>query len=509
MIRKDIFKEVGKLKPSFSTLNQDEVNFSSIFIVPVPHKVHEIRKVDEFFQNVEEFWNVKNNSIEKDLALWDIKQYIKKNIFESLDIKSSKEKQNFIYDKKNLLLSNKDINTNKKITFTFDGLKLILNEIDLWIMDGNIAFFVYKIEFHKDNIYDINTISTKINRYLRDYKKLSIDLVSKEVFHNSDNGTDLIEYFMCLTMNKDKKSFLNVVYKDNKFKVNSDLEIINNSTFYAKTITALHINEDNVEVKGATQVIAPIMEKLYESASVNIGILEELSYLLGTTSAYDFDEEPAFIAYTGYVYPIIKDNGINIWKFWSGVSLEDSLAFFSINKGGSGIVFNAKTNNYFLYAMNLYVNIRLKYIESYLIDKDFINIDRILPSVQEIQVLKNHYIASQISLKFQPNYINNKINLGLKNNELVNEIENNLEKTLELTKYNTDIVFSIAAGLITLSGVWLNGDFILYLYSSYPYITSITGIILAVLIGMLIVNKSAVIKFLKQTYKKIKRIVSI
>ena len=521
MIRKDIFKELGRLKPS---LYHSEVNFSSTFIIPIPHNVHKLnnsKDIESFFETVHKHWDIKNIAIENTLGLWDIKKYIKKNIFEPLVIFNSKRiKEDFIYEKKNILLSNKDSKNNKNIEFEFEfqhrvngesvqkKLQLILKEIDLWIMDGSIAFFAYKIELSKDNIYDVNTISTQLNRNLRDYKNLSIDLHSKKVFHNSKKGMDLIEYFMRLTMNQDKKSFLNVVYQDKKFDVDSDLEVINDSTFYAKTITALHVKEDSVKVQSQVFAITPIAEELSESASVNIGILEELSYLLGTTSSYDFDEELAYVAYAGYVYPIIKDNGINIWKFWSGIALQDSVAFFSIDQGGSGIVYNSKTSNYFLYVINLYVSIRLKYIENYLIDKDFLNIDRILQSVQEVQVLKNHYIASEISLRFQPNHINEKINLGLKNHELLNEIEDNLAKTLELTKYNTGMVVSIVAGLITFSGVWLNGDLITELYTNHPYVTSITGIFFILGLSIAVHNKSSVLKFVTKKIVQLKRLLT-
>ena len=128
---------------------------------------------------------------------------------------------------------------------------------------------------------------------------------------------------------------------------------------------------------------------------------------------------------------------------------------------------------------------------------------------QEIQVLKNHYIASEISLRFQSNHINNKINLGLMNYELLNEVEDNLEKTLDLTKYNTDIVISAAAGFITFSGLWLNGDSISNLYNAHPYITFLMGAVLVVLVAVVVTFKSVVIKFGKQQVIKIKRLLGM
>ncbi|WP_455756443.1 hypothetical protein [Sulfurimonas sp.] len=504
MTREKIFKEIGHLKPSISTKNYKNVNFSSIFIVPIPHNFHDVRNIIDVFEDMQKNWIIKNNSIKKDLFLHDIKKYIKNFTFEKFDLNNKKDLKSVVYDKKNLYLSYK----NKNMSFSYDEIYFILKEIDLWIMDGNIALFAYKVELDKNNIYDIDTLSKKMNRELRDFRSLTIDTKNNKLYYkNSNIGIPLLEYFISLTNNVQEGSFLNVLHNDNKFIVNSDLDVIEASTYYAKMITALHINEDSVYINNVPYTISKILDKLSEKATIDLGILEELSYILATTSSYDFKSELGFVAYEGYTYPIIQENGINIWKLWSGIALQDSVAFFSVSEGGSGIVFNAKTSNYFIYILNIYVSIRLKYIENYLIDKDFINIERVLPSVREIQILKNHYIASEIAVKFQHNYINDKINYGLKTNHMIEEVENNVQTTLELTKNNTDIVFSLGAGIATLSSMWLTSDSIIQIYNDYPYLTLLGVIILSILIVVAVSKKSMLIRRIKNGFKIVKRFV--
>jgi hypothetical protein len=498
MNRQQIINEIGQLKPS---RNPDKtLNYSSIFIIPVPHRVHKIKQKDVklFFKRMQINWELKNNTIEEDLYIYDIKDYVKNSIFEDIVFKDDiKKKKNFIYDKKNFFLSYKQ----KQINLEFDKLKFILTDIDLWIMDGNVAFFTYKIELDPVHIYDVNTISTKLNRELRDFKNITINIEEKKLYYRQKNlGEPLLKYFFSLTQGEDlKQSFLNFNYED--INLSNDFNSISTSTYYAKTITALHVKEDYVNIDGKKYEISSIKDSLSEKVTIDLGILEELSYLLGTTSAFDFEEELGYISYENYTYSIIKEQGINIWKYWSGVALEDSIAFFSISNGGSNIVKLSQTSNYYIYILNLYANIRLKYIESDLLDKDFVNIERVLVLEREIQILKNYYIATQIAVKFQPNYINNKISVGLKTTNLLNEVENNLEVTRELTKNNTDIVFSIGAGIATLSSIWLSNEVIVNLYYKYPIGTYVAIIFFIPLIIFLASKRSLIIKIIKKLFK--------
>ena len=499
MDRVSIIKEVGKLKPSiFEETNS--VNFSSTFIVPIPHNVHKSLNATSFFKNIDKNWEIKNDTIEKDLSLYDIKKYIKESMFQKIP-KGEKQKRNFILDGNNLYLRYKHTIPLIK----YGNIQLVLSRIDLWIMEGNIAFFTYMVELNTENLLDINTISSKINRDLRDFRELSINIEKQELyFRDKDNGISIVEYFLSLTKN-DKKSFLNIEFNDSSFNVEDDLQTIHESSYYAKMITALHIDDDHIKIADKDYPITSISDTLKENVNIDIGILSELSFLLGTTASFDFKSELEYVNHENYTYTHIQEQGINIWKFWSGIALLDSVAFISVKKGGSGITYAAKTSNYFIYMLNLYVNIRLEFFENYIIDKDFISIERIYPAVKEIQRIKNHYIANQVSRKFQPNHIHKKIAEGLNNNDVLSEIEENIATTLELTKNNTDIVFSIASGLAAISSIWLSGDMIVKWYNTHPYITTATIFIFVMASVVVVSKKSYIIRLIKQSFKSLKR----
>jgi hypothetical protein len=517
MIRKEIIEEFGKLKPSVNTYDPENINFSSIFIIPIPHQIHKVKDVKNLYNRIQKNWTIKNNTIEKDLSIYDIKKYIKDGTFEKINLKENssdfkKGLKDFIDNAKHLYLRH----NSKKLLLKYEDIKFILTEIDLLIMDNNIAFFTYKIELDKDNLIDVNTISAKLNRNLRDYKNLCIDIDKRKIYTKKSEELDktvqisLLSYFMSLTYDDKQNSFLNVNYTPaSSFDVDSELSIIQTSTYYAKMITAVHVDSSSVNVSGTEEEIAPIANKLSEDVIVDIGILEELSYLFGSTSSYAFHKELEYVSHEGYTYQMIKEKGINIWKLWSGISLQDSVAFVSINQGGANIVQSAKKSNYLIYIINIYVNIRLKCIEHYLIDKDFINIERIIPLAREIQILKNNYITSEISVKFQPNYINERISLGLKNDLLLEEVENNLQITLDITKNNTDIVFSIGAALVSLVSIWLTNNLIIELYNKYPYTTFFTIITLLILIIVAFTKKSMLIRLVKRGLKFIKSAIGI
>jgi len=549
--RQDIFKEVGKLYPSRD--EKGNVSFSSVFIVPVAHNVHNVQNIVQFFDEVKENWEIKNDSMEKDLRLAEIKEYVKKDSFGKIEGETDSEKikrkkieslKNIIYDKKNLYLCYKKKNIvstykynykDKENKDKYEEFNIFLKEIDLWIMDGHIAFFAYKIALDPNSSYDIDTLSSKLNRSLRDFKELTIDIENAKLYfkekenqekenqekenqekenqekdnkekknQEKDKGVKLFEYLLSLTTNKKGVSFLNLPQKDST--LHKDLLVIENSTYYAKMLTALHIDEKEVVVGQEKYPLAPLAATLSERVMVDVGILEECSYLLGTTSSYDFAQEMGFVANEGYAYSLIQNNGINIWKFWSGVALQDSVAFFSVADGGQGIVYASASTNYFMYIINLYISTRLKFIENFLIDKDFINIERVLPSVREIQVLKNHYIANEIAVKFQPNYINDKIAKGLQNAKLLAEVEKNLHTTFEITKNNTDVVFSLGAGVATLGSMWLTGDNIAKLYETYPIATFGGVVVILVLVVVVASKKSFVIRKIKQLYKRVIRL---
>jgi hypothetical protein len=488
--RQQKFQAIGKLKPSVS--KEGFVNFSSTFIIPIPHNLHKTKNVTKLFVDVDRNWEVKNDTFEKDLWLYDIKKYIKNNMFTAVP-KDEKKKKNFILDNKNLYLKRK---MNKTVFDLVENAttkaQVAMDSVELW-------FFTYQISLDAPNNLDVNAISTVLNRNLRNFRSLKIDEKEKKIYAgNSAQGVPFIDYLFSLT-SVEGKSFLNIEIES--FEREGDLHPIFNSTYYAKMMTAAHIDERSVDIDGEKVRIADVAPNLSETVTIDFGHLEELPYILATTSSFDFACEEAFIGYEEYIYKNIQENGINIWKYWSGIALQDSVAFFSIHAGGAGVVNASKSGYYFLYMLSLYSNIRLKYYEQYLIDEDFINIERIYPLGKDIQKLQNQYMANEVAMKFQPNHIHEKMNQGLKNGALLEEVESNIQTTLELTKQNTDAVISVALYIATFSGMWLSKDVIFEIYAQHPIIMTIVVVMTSFLLALGISRKSFVIKLVKNSAK--------
>lgn len=529
MKRIEILKKIGNSVPSIYHDREKDIeslNFGSIFIIPFTHNFYQQKYDDSINKKINENWEINNNEVESTFFCSEIKKHVLESFLPTIN--EGKEKEHFLF-KKNYSLRYKG----DKESFIFkhkgNDYKLLFKEIDLWIMKREIAFISYQIELEKENIEKIETISTVINRELRDFRSLYINLEDKTIEEIPSEGKkkkeflkdkiSLLRYFLELTVDKNtKESFLNVditsiekkfslvsnkEQKENDLTNETEKEIIYDSTQYAKMITSIHISDSKIEI----EEIVPLEESIKNSFEFNI--IAEASYNLGTVSSFDLSKEKSFLMNEQYVYNNLNKTGIHIWKFWSGVVLKDSCSFFSLNEGRSDIVFKAKSTYYFLYILTFYINLRLKFYEHYLIDEDFIDIDKIYPLEKEIQDLKNQLIPQEISLRFQPNIVSEKINLAFNNVALLDSVESKVQNTYKYTKANTDVVFSFIVSFITLGTMWLSMDDIKHFYEESPLLTLIIFISLTIFAGFLYIKRSSVIKFLKGLIKKTKRKIDI
>jgi len=197
--------------------------------------------------------------------------------------------------------------------------------------------------------------------------------------------------------------------------------------------------------------------------------------------------------------------GINIWKYWSGIALQDSLAFFAIGQNNSGIVNQARYSIYFIYMLNLYINYSLRYFEHKLIDREFVSIENIHPLYLELQRLKNQFISEEVSSRFQPNYIHEAIIRGMRTKEILAETKENMRETLELTRQNTGIFVTVAITLFSIAGFWLNHEMLANLFNSHPWSMSFAGLIALIVIITAILMRSNIVRifnrFARRLYK--------
>lgn len=493
-MRKEFFKAIGESTPDI---------FQSTYIIPFCHDVHSIKDDEElssFAKTLESSgWNILNNN-KADLFLHDIKQYLKDSLLPEFPSKIEEQKV-FIQSKKSLVLRSKKFTSLKLKYFPREQedpnnpkhqeFSLNLSSIDIWLLSENIGLFVFHVE--QSHQYIIDQYSTIINRTLRDYKNIyaledtnSINISNKSL----ENGSKLIDLCFELTKKKNSdKSFLNINSIDKE-------DIISQSTHYAKMLTSVYVDKKEIDINNKKFDIVESRDKLTEETSTDFNYFDELPYLLATTSSFDPSKEPTFIAHRRYLYDNLQSSSINIWRGWTGISLQDSCAFFSAKDGDKFIVLSNSTSNYFLYVMNIVTNIRLKLYEVGVIDEDFINVHKIYPLKRNLQKLKNQFIANEVSIKFQPSHIYKQMEKGLKNQEILDEISNNIDTTLDLTKQNTDAFVSAGAVLFAVGSLW---EPIAKGFSLYPIITSIVSIGLVVSIIITIYKRVTVLKKIRSS----------
>lgn len=456
-MKSSFFKALGELSPDL---------FKSTYIIPFEHKFYDGSNESILNSNG---WSVKNSDAKKELYLNDIKKYFIDTFFP--------KQCDFVKEKKAVFLRNTNfkyinLHTEDKI------FKLKLDFIDLWILDDDIALFSIHISNDENTSYSIDNYSSIINRKMRDYKSLSalkngdvLDVYDKK----QTDKKDFIDVLFELTKT-DNKSFLNI-------KEISQTSLISELTYYAKMITSVYVDKKHIEIDGKSVDIRDSRDNLLETSFMDFNYFDELAYMLATTSCFDDSKEPLFKSHRRYVYEILQNNSINIWDNWVGIGLQDSCAFFSIKDGGKNIVCSNSTTNYFLYVVNFVTNIKLKIYEHQVIDEDFIEVAKIYKLKQKMQKLKNQFITSEVSIKFQPSAIYKKMEIGFKNKEILDEISTNIDMTFDITKQNTDILISFGTILFALSSF---KEPIIKSFDKDPFGTIFWGVLILIVIVSLL-----------------------
>ena len=77
--------------------------------------------------------------------------------------------------------------------------------------------------------------------------------LKKELYIIRNKSIPLLEYFNSLALNESKTSVLNLSVEENKDNLSSNQKSICNATYYAKMITALHIDENSLTIENEEQ----------------------------------------------------------------------------------------------------------------------------------------------------------------------------------------------------------------------------------------------------------------
>ena len=443
MTRQDKLKEIGNMHLSA---------YTSKFIIPVPHRFYE--NDTTIFESIKDLgWSIENKTdgIKGKLGAFNIKAYIYNNMVPELDEKS------FFYDSRTLILNKKFEDQKMKLSSLVKNevqkeYSFFLRDIDLWIFEEHISFFVLNIEFDH-SMYTINELN-EFNNIFRSFKFLKLteqdDFINLEQTMLRDGEKcSLLEYLLKLTHIKTEtkeqnKSFLNIEtcdctdqYKNEKKNIN-DLYSIYNTSANAKLLLGMQTRTTHYENGSA---IEEYNEECMSFESVReMSILNEIPFYLATCTP--FDPEKSSTSNDEYIYKLVNEGGFNIWKYSSGLTIHDSSAFIGLNNDGGPIVHNVSSNFYFIYMLNLYITFQTRYIEHSLIDNNFESRD-INYWYKKLQKLKNQFISDDIGIKFQENELNKSMSVALKEQDILSEVTSNLVETKNITSSNIGIYMTL------------------------------------------------------------------
>jgi hypothetical protein len=413
MTRQEQLKEIGEMIPD---------KFMSKIIIPIPHNFYDNNSAILWNMRVVYDWKILNSK-NREIGAFNIKKYIYDNMIPNI-----KDKDEHINKNKSVLLR-KEIKQNAKL----DHYDFYINSIDLWIFDEHVGFFTLDIDIDHSK-YTIDQLS-EFNRQFREFKFLNVEKNNQQIIFKKAAGftepNEVLSWLLNFTT-KDGLSFLNTTKED---CINS--QIYNTST-NAKLMTA-------VQTKTTTfsngQEIEPLhTEDLHFTTINGTSTLEEVPFYLASCST--LSPIPGYTNNEEYIHSLVDNGGFNIWKYSSGITIYDSFALFGLGYDGGPIVSNMKNNFYFIYMLNLYINIQIRFIEYELINQDFESLD-IQYRYKQLQILKNQFIAKEIAIKFQDNEIHKSILSALNTEDMISEVTENLIETKDITQNQLGIYITL------------------------------------------------------------------
>ncbi len=438
MTRQEKLKEIGNMHLS---------EYTSKFIIPVPHSFYENDK--SLFKSIEDAgWTIENKSknIKGKLGAFNIKAYIYNNMVPELD------EESFFDDSKTLILNKKFKDQKMKLrSLDQKEYSFFLKDIDLWIFEEHISFFVLNIEFDYLK-YTINELN-EFNNIFRSFKFLKLteqnDFINIEQTRMIDGEqSSFLEHLLKLThietVKKDEnKSFLKINSYDctNQYKEESsinDLYSIYNTSINSKLL--LGMQTSTAQYEDGTEIEEHNEECMSFHMVKEMSILNEIPFYLATCTL--FDAEKRSTANDEYIYELVNDGGFNIWKYSSGLTIHDSSAFIGLGRDGGPVVSNVKGSFYFIYMLNLYINFQTRYLEHSLIDDNFESRE-INHWYKKLQKLKNQFVSDEIGIKFQENELNKSMSRALKMQDILSEVSSNLVETKSITASNTGIYMTL------------------------------------------------------------------
>ena len=508
MTRQDKITAIGALKPSTFSYDGKDIakNHMSYFIVPFAHELYNKKSAKTLMKQLASLkWDVLNNKEKRILSESGDGRFmdsIKLYLYDEMVPKYTKIQEHFVMQK-NLVFQKCDLAKEWNFSSYVRGeldfeVAFMLDGLDLIFMDKHIAFLSVKTQIALDATSCVSDISSKFNRNMRDFRALYVNETTKTFSNDPEKGVAFFDWFASL-VEIDGQSLLSHTEKRlQDIQLKKEYYPVFNASYNAKMITAIHVNEMEV---GGEEIEPAYEEDLISMYIDGVSTLEEIPYLLATTS--EMYPSKMWEANDEYVFAQVGNGQINIWKYWSGVALHDSLAFFSIGDGGSGVVNSARNSYYFIYMLNLYAMYKMRYFEHELIDNEFVSIENIRPLFSDLQRLRNQYMCTELSSLFQPNVVHEAIKGAMKTEDMYEEVKDNIEATLEITSRNTDIIVTALITIFSVAGMYFNKEMIMDFFVEHQGYGIAIATVVAITLIWAVKKRSFIIRTIKKFRTKI------
>lgn len=381
-------------------------------IIPFPHN-------NNFECLNYEGWEVINTSYEKRKGfltkeLIRIQPFILENIY--INDKKTQDIHSVILNRN---MNNLKFNVvNKKNGLNVD---VYLNDIDLWLFEDKIAFFVLNFALEKETINNfLNTLSVlkKFRELYYDGQTLTLEKISKK-------SATFIEFLCGLS-----KDVLKIDKRDLDKELNNkenDLSFIFNLYEDAKIFSVAKVA--SVESKKSE-------EDLDFSNNHRYDFFRELSFYFA--SAIPLDKVKG--AYDSDIYNQLNEGGIFIDQHVSSVVLYDGISFIADDYIEKCKMEEYEVNAYLIYLINLYMTYKSRYYEFRLTDKyKFFDLKTIL-DYNKLSFAKNFLYSESIGTTYKNDVLHKKISKVLDSKNLLESVMNKFEKTEEIYSKNLNLL---------------------------------------------------------------------
>jgi len=334
-----------------------------------------------------------------------------------------------------------------------DQINFEVEWVDMWLFNDRTAFLSFKAIPSKAAEITLDDLA-RFNQTLRNFPKGDVFIGHgfDAIYDSAQKlnfGTDIVFKNWLGQGNSQQLSIIGTGFGINEFRAHQ----IDSSVRYAKVMCAARLQElqllnpsddagsdsDYLEFLWNLPTIDPAVnfENLYNELITGKRPELFLAYQSATTAGYptygDFvlydlattgtqgsaigHGSPKWKASPEYIRGLFDDSGIEIWEYWRGIALKDTLTFLSRAEDNTcrnnDNLDQAERNYHFLYIYSYHSSMRLSQISDELIDADLTNWRKARQLCDRFNRFRNQYWFNSITVDFQGVELVKQINAGL------------------------------------------------------------------------------------------------